>query len=78
MSFRNPRVSRILNNIKKSTIGIMQAGQIPISVFPFWYNNVHLSRNSYRPFLQQWPEDADFIGVWKRVKFDTIAIDETG
>ena len=77
MSLSNPRVSRILNNVKKSTIGIMQAGQIPISVFPFWYNNVHLSRKNYRPFLQQWREDADFIGVWKRVKFDTIAFDDT-
>jgi O-methyltransferase len=77
MNFANPPGSRILSSIKKLTIGLMQAGQIPISVFPFWYNNVHLSRNHYRPFLQQWREDTDFIGAWKKVKFDTIAFDDT-
>jgi O-methyltransferase len=69
--------ARIIENFKRLTIGLMQAGQIPISVFPFWYSNVRSSKNNYRPFLQQWREDIDFIAVWNKIKLETAGFDDT-
>jgi predicted O-methyltransferase YrrM len=55
----------------------MQAAQIPISIFPFWYGNVRHDRGHYRPFLQPWRGDTAFIEVWKHQSADALVSEET-
>lgn len=54
----------------------MQAAQIPVSVWPFWYKNVRGNRGSYRPFLQQWREDEAFIRLWKNEEHDSLVFED--
>jgi O-methyltransferase len=65
------------NKLVAAVVGLMQATQIPISIFPFWYRNIRSNRDHYRPFYQPWREDAVFRRVWQEVKDDTTSLEET-
>lgn len=58
-------------------IGLMQALQIPISVYPFWYRQVRSGRNHYRPFFEPWLEDERFRSIWPRVQEASTSLDDT-
>lgn len=69
------------DNIRKElaqfVVRVMQAAQIPISAWPFWYRNLQENRRNYRPYLQQWAEDAAFSEIWRQEDRDCLVFEET-
>ena len=53
--------------IARLTSSLMQALEMPISIFPFWCRKVRSRRNLYGPLFQPWREDDLFRSDWKDV-----------
>lgn len=49
---------------------------MPISISPFWYRTLRENRRNYRPFLQQWDEEAEFSRIWREEDRDCLVFED--